>query len=65
MWSIVFVIDVCTNSMFTLDSWVVDSKFIVFVCRHYFYSLEYIHFPLWTLIVHSYDIEVVHDISSY
>jgi len=24
-----FVIDVCTNSMFTLDSWVVDGKFIV------------------------------------
>ena len=52
-----FVIDVCTNSMFTLDIWVVDGKFIVFVCRHYFYSLEYIHFLLWTQIVHSYDFE--------
>ncbi len=64
-----FTIDVCTNSVFTLDIfvvWDVDGKFIVLcVSKLLFYSLQYIHFTLWTLIVHSYDFETVHDISSY
>ena len=43
----------------------VDGKFIVLcVLTPLFYSLEYIHFLLWTLIVRLYDFEIVHDISS-
>jgi hypothetical protein len=48
------------NSMFTLDIfvvWCVDGKFIVLcVSTLIFYFLEYIHFLLWTLIDHSYDV---------